>query len=1821
MLWAWASYTAQKTHLFILHFMQKIAQLFAIGGLLVVAACFRGNELRVTQKNFDEEISRTENLVLTLSHDLAPDSLIGVWDTISYLRFDPPVAGKFRWDSPNQLVFSPMQAFAVGTDYTATFNDRIQSYLPENKRVELGAAINFHTPYLELDKAEASWQTTAGGEPVVGVALTFSDDIDPVVLAEKLQVQSNGREVKYTILSDDIGRSVRLEMRGLDYERSNDLNFDIAAGMPLSGNATTKDAINKQSTLPPPDQLVITGVEADHDGAEGHINITTSQQCLSEGIEKLISLQPKLPFTVSLNANGFSIDSDKFDPVQTYTLTIDGGLSGVFQSKMGDPYTIQTAFGKLDPSVQFIEAESQYLSNKGHKNVAMRIVGVEKVKVKIYKIFSQNIMPFLGRGANYDGYWDEETEEYHSFQSYSTEDFGEQIYEQEFDAAKMKRLGALSLLHLDFTDKMPQFNGIYVVEVRDVDKQFISDSKIISFSDIGLIAKHEPDGIHVFANSIIDATPLSDVKIALVSRSNMNFKTANTDRNGVAVFTDLKAQFPDFKAAMITAEKAGDFNYMHLDRTTVNTARFDVAGKYSNEAKYDAFIYGDREMYRPGETIHTNTIVRKSDWTKAANMPIRITLLQPNGKEYRSIRKNLNAESAANADFELPAAAVTGNYTVEIYTGNDILIGSKSLNVEEFMPDRIKVDIATDKKEGFVAQSVTLNGTAINLFGPPASNRKYQVQLNLKRDQFAPKGLENYLFELEKYTDFESKVKEGETDANGKFATTFDIPAEYADLGVLEAKFWATVFDESGRPVNRLAKMPIYTQDAFFGIGNVSEYVSTRSPMNIPLIVVNKEGKTMSADANIKIIRHEWRTVLQSSGNGRYSYESQRQDVTEVDKTIKISGTNTKFAYTPATSGDYEVQISRLGSKSYLKKSFYAYRFGDTESTSFAVNREGRVQIELDKEKYKVGETANILFTCPFEGRLLVTLERDRVIKHLYFDTDKKAKQISIPLGAELVPNVFVSATLIRPMRELNVPLTVAHGYAALMVENTANQLPITITAAETSRSKTRQKINVKTEPNTELTLAVVDEGILQIKNTKTPSPYDFFYQKRALEVTSHDIYPYLFPEMVSNGMLTGGDGGFDLSKRVNPLTNKRVKLVTYWSGTLRSDSKGVINYEVNIPQFSGDLRVMAVAYKDSRFGSSDAHIKVADPVVITSGLPRFLSPRDTISIPVTLANTTAKAAEAKTSIKVEGPLAIVGSNTATANLPANAEGRVSYRVVALDDIGEAKISVTANAMGETFSEITDITVRPPASLQKVSGSGAIDGGKTEALAMTANFTPESTDGKLIISRSPLAQFAADLEYLIGYPHGCVEQTVSQAFPQVYFFDLSKTIGSATRTATGTNSNNPNWNVQEAIGKLNTMQLSNGGLVYWQGGDEESWWGSVFAAHFLIEAQKAGFAVNQGMLDRLLRYVQQKLTARETYTYRYQDAAGKTQTREIARKEIPYSLYVLALAGKAQSSTMNYYKAKANSLLSIEGRYLLSAAYTLTGDAKKAKQVLPESFGGETTQMLNDNSFDSPLRQKALALNALIETDPKHPQIAILTKHLTDDFRKDRYHSTQESVYTLLALGKLARLNANNNVTATVSAGGKKIADFKGQDLRLSYADWKAGNVQIAVQGAGKLYYFWDMEGLTRDGSYTPVDNFLKVRKQFFDRFGKPLAGNTFRQNDLIVVKVSLVSTGSSAVNNVVVTDILPAGFEVENPRITSQTDMAWIKDASMPDHQDFRDDRVNFFTTATDKPKYFYYTVRAVSLGNYRMGPVSADAMYAGEYHSYNGAGTVKVL
>jgi hypothetical protein len=739
-----------------------------------------------------------------------------------------------------------------------------------------------------------------------------------------------------------------------------------------------------------------------------------------------------------------------------------------------------------------------------------------------------------------------------------------------------------------------------------------------------------------------------------------------------------------------------------------------------------------------------------------------------------------------------------------------------------------------------------------------------------------------------------------------------------------------------------------------------------------------------------------------------------------------------------------------------------------------------------------------------------------------------------------------------------------------------------------------------------------VDNGVLQVSDFKTPDPYNYFYAQRALEVSAYDIYPLLFPELRARLSSTGGDGDLEMSKRVNPMPAKRVKIVSYWSGIRQANGSGEAEFEFDIPQFSGEVRLMAVAYKNESFGSTETAIKVADPLVLSTALPRFLSPKDTVTVPVTITNTTSKATSASAKITVSGPVRVVGSNSQNISLNANSEGRVSFQLVAEPAVEVGKIKVEVNSMGEKFADETEISVRPASPLQVETGSGIINGGGSQRINInTSNFIPGSTDYQLVVSRSPALELGKQLSYLLQYPYGCTEQTISVAFPQLYFDDLVQQINGKKAGPSPAN-----YNIGEAIRKIKLRQLYNGGLTLWDGEGTEQWWASVYGAHFLLEAQKAGFEPDKTVLDGLLNYLNYKLKSRETILYYY----NQKEQKKIAPKEVAYSLYVLALAGKANVPVMNYYKSNPQ-LLSLDARYLLSVAYAVAGDKARFKEMLPSSFSGEVSVAQTGGSFYSDIRDEAIALNALMDAEPNNSQIGVMAKHVADKLKQRYWYSTQECAFSFIALGKIARGANKATVTAEIKVNGKTITNVADQSVTISAKDLGGTNVEILTKGQGRLYYFWKSEGISSTGEYKEEDNYIRVRRRFFDRNGRPIAGNSFIQNELVIVQVTLENAYSSRVENIVISDLIPAGFEIENPRTKEIPGMDWIKDASTPTALDVRDDRVNLFVDLENNRQVYYYAVRAVSPGVYRMGPVSADAMYNGEYHSYHGAGTIRVV
>lgn len=1783
---------------------------FVLSALWLIA-CNSSNGLKI-KTDFGAEIETQQNLGFTFSKDIFPDSLLGTWDTTAYIEFSPKVRGSFRWNSSSELVFSPAAGFEPGTAYTAVVTDRVLG--KSKKKYSLAdKKFTFSTAPLRVSGTHVSWTRGQGTSPVmVQVDVTFNYEVKLTEAAAGIQLSSEGKQIVSNCIVAGNGKTVSLQFSPLnELDRETPLDIAVTKKIPLSnGKTITQPDSTIKEIIPSRFSLMVSGVVAEHTGTEGIITVNTSQPLVEESLKNAIRLEPSVPFEVTLTDAGFIISSSQLSNSQTYQLFVSRKIEGAFGGKLKGDYEEQVTFAQLQPSISFADGRGIYLSSKGFKNVALNIVNVPTVQLTVIKVYENNLEQFMRRGTDYGYYYNEEDEDYGYYHYYNTENLGDTVYTKTYETAKLPKVNAASVLHLDFSDKLKSYDGVYVIAVSSADHQWVQQSKILSFSDIGLIVKEDKDNIYVFANSIRDAIPLDGVKVSFFSSTNQFMYSAVTNSDGVAEFKGVSSHSPGFKVAMITAKKSEEFSFVWLTQSRVETSRFDVGGRMPNATNLNAMIYAERNLYRPGETIHASAIIRDESWNKAGEIPVKMRLLMPNGKEFSSYRKILNEEGSCETAFDLPHTAMTGTYLLEVYTGNDVLLNSYNISVEDFMPDRLKVQLKTSKKEFGPGDSIAVNIQADNLFGTPAAGRYYECLFNITKEEFTPKDFPDYNFAVKNEVNVQYAPKTGKTAANGSAPTGFTLSKDLAYTGMLKGVITVAVSDETGRPVHRYENVTVYTQPAFAGIKNLEDYVSTRKPMKVAIVATDKNGKPQNnVDARIVLLKKEWHTVIEQNGSS-YRYVSQSEDKVIRQGNIRISGTATAYALTPEVSGEYEIRVYLGNSGNYVSETFYAYGGWDTEYTSFEVNNEGNVTIKPDKDKYDVGENIQILFTTPFEGRMLVTVERNNIMEHHFLQTKNKAASLSLEASEELVPNVYVTATLFRPMDGSEMPLTVAHGFKPLFVENKANHIPVQVTINEKSRSKTRQTITVKTKPNAFVTIAAVDEGILQVRNYETPDAYRYFYQKVALATNSYDIYPLLLPEIRTRRSSTGGDGASLTDMRVNPMFVNRVKNVSYWSGIMQANSSGIVKYEVDIPQFSGDLRVMAVAYKDKAFGGGDNHMKIADPIIISAALPRFMSPEDEVLMSVTMSNTTPKDAQVAVSAKAAGQLNISGTSAQSVRIQANSEQRVVFRVAAAKAIGSGKVTITARGLGETFTNETEMSVRPPASLQKEYIAGQVTAQKPAEISFNYDFIPATMRGKMVVSTSPLVQYTKNLSYLVQYPYGCVEQTTSAAFPQLYYRDLVKSI-----SGKDDNNVNPGYNVQQAILKLQSMQMSNGALTYWPGGGYESWWGSVYAAHFLLEARKAGYDVNNSTVNRLLQYLKFRLNRKETEVLFYNDNLKK----EIAAKEIAYSLYVLAIAGQPDQSAMNYYKAHKD-LLSIDSKYLLAAAYGISGQPDKAKQVLPQTFGDEHAVKTTGGSFYSYIRDLSLALNALLTIDHNNPQVATIARLLSEQLKKEPYLNTQENAFAILAFGKIAAITNKTNGTAEVVVNGKILSSTSGNTITTELKQLTNTNLQVRMKGNGMYYYFAEVSGISASGKVKEEDSYLRIRRTYYTRDGKPVTTNTFRQNELVVVQLSLEKLHNGTVDNVVITDMLPAGLEVENARLFELPGVDWIKTQSEPDYVDIRDDRVNMFTNADDKPKVFYYMARAVTPGTYKLGPVQADAMYNGAYHSYHGAGVVTV-
>jgi hypothetical protein len=743
--------------------------------------------------------------------------------------------------------------------------------------------------------------------------------------------------------------------------------------------------------------------------------------------------------------------------------------------------------------------------------------------------------------------------------------------------------------------------------------------------------------------------------------------------------------------------------------------------------------------------------------------------------------------------------------------------------------------------------------------------------------------------------------------------------------------------------------------------------------------------------------------------------------------------------------------------------------------------------------------------------------------------------------------------------------------------------------------------------------VAAVDEGILQIIDFKSPDPFAWFYRKRGLSVETLCGLSELLPGLKAKEAV-GGDQDEAVARRhLNPIKARRVKAMVWFSGPLKAGPDGAVHFRVPTREFHGEIRLMAMAAKGRSFGAATAHVKIDDPLIVESSLPRFLAPGDHFEIPVTVFNRSGAALALTVSSGFQGPVEGDGPRSIALKLEADGQTLVAFQARALMAAGKAEIRVGADCPLGSFSDATELPVRPAVPLRSVALSGSLGPDQRVDLDVPGGYIREGLRARLNLGNTRLLLYLRSLDYLIGYPYGCGEQLTSKAFPLLYFKELGLATGRYAGRAGALEKD-----VQAAIDKLARLQTADGGFAYWEGSEESDEWLSDYVTHFLLEADRLHYAVGAKTLGAALKRLGAlKVAPPDGARGRLDRRLDNTDVSDVAPARRPYALYLKALAGVPDRQAMRAFVDTDRKTQTLEARCLVSLAYSALGDRGTARALLPDAgFLWKAVRLLG-GSLDSPNREAALTLMALAQCDPQDPRVESLITTLGKGMADGHFGSTQDDSWAFRALG--AALQAKDTQTGEVRAEwgekGGALKPVNGAARALDAPELSGHALELHNLSTAPLYYSLLVEGTPLKEEQGKESEGIRARRSYFDESGKPLNLEAVAQGQLVVVRLEIEL--KRPVDNLVIADLLPAGLEIENPRLKSRGGLDFDPGENFePANADFRDDRVLLFTGRAEGRLTFSYACRAVTPGRFAVPGLQVEAMYDPETYSRLGSG-----
>jgi uncharacterized protein YfaS (alpha-2-macroglobulin family) len=1371
----------------------------------------------------------------------------------------------------------------------------------------------------------------------------------------------------------------------------------------------------------------------------------------------------------------------------------------------------------------------------------------------------------------------------------------------------------------------------------------LADARLMVVTDLGLVVKRSVDGSQdVFVQSIATGAPIAGASVEIIGRNGLPVLTQTSDGEGHVRFPALNSFQREKSPVLYLARRGGDSSFLPLDQRgrSLDLSRFDVGGVESaaERTALSAYLFSDRGIYRPGEEIHAGALLRNQEWTgRMSDVPLRLEVTDPQGTVIR--RETFRAGPAGFGEIKQPTkeTSPTGTYTLSLSIVRDQysadLIGSTTVQVRDFQPDRLRMKAAfsATSVDGWVTpDDLEANIQLENLFGTAAENRRIVSNLTLTPSIPSFRGYPDYQFHDPQYAreGFTEQLADATTDAQGKATLSLNLQrfakATYRVHLVsqgFEADGGRGVTAEAAQLVSNMPYLVGYKPDGELG------YLARNGERTVDLIAIDPRAQRTEV-SGLVLTRLETRfvSVLMRQANGTYKYESRRKETSLGDIPLTIPAAGHSLKLVTEAPGNFAYVVKDASGQQLAR---FDYQVAGEGNVTRTLEKNAELELTLSKRDFAPGEDVEVSIRAPYEGAGLITIERERVYAWKWFKTSTTSSVQKITLPEGLEGNAYVSVTFVRDTGSSEIYTSpMSYGVQPFSIAVDARRNPVTIEAPSLVKPGQDVTFRYRTERPSRLVLFAVDEGILQVAAYKTPDPLGYFFQKRALEVSTTQILDLILPEFRQLGLAAapGGDAEGLLGKHLNPFRRKGERPVAYWSGIVDADST-TRELKYTVPDyFNGTLRVMAIAVTDDRVGVHESRTLVRGDFVLSPNAPTTVSPGDEFDVSVGVSNNVEGSGASATiavTVETDPGLEIVGEPKQEVGIAEGREGSVRFRLRAKDVPGPANMNFSARTGNASGQRKIDLSVRPATPFMTQLSAGVLQKGDRE-IRIERQMYPHHRTLETGTSMLPLQFAHGFVAYLSNYPYACTEQIVSMTMPAVLL--TARPEFGYVKTENGSD-------VASLIGELRSRQTETGAYKLWPGGNQIVEFVSLYAQHLLLEAGERGQAVPGDLVangNNYLREVAQR------------DGNNLTDERQSA-----YAIYLLTRQGQRMAAEITAARKRLAERYRGQWEQDLTAAWLAASlDLMRQDRDAESLISGTRFDAPVDELYNDPMTRDALLLFIISRHFPERLKtvpsevFTTMAKRVTDGY----YHSLSAGT-TLLALDAYASATegATRNLAIAEVLKNKSVRSLtlpEGVFPTVRFTD-QAAALKFTNNTNLNAYYLIEQSGFDRKPPTQAIKQGLEVLREYTDSSGKPIT--QVKMGDQIDVHLKFRGLKQGEYTNLALVDLLPGGFELVVPTEAAQTPFAEAAEgqedseyeqaydgwqcqicvgnlkASLQ-YADMREDRVVFYANANSEISEIVYRIKATNVGSYVTPPAHGEAMYDRSVIGRSAAGKIEV-